>query len=170
MLGETWRHSGVHEELSRLTNLCLYASIFVNTFGLCIAKSKASKWVETWCRNGVEELHATALCNANIFLRSGHACTVKPGVATEFRHEKWQMSPDQMPPCIPCITYMHSTVFLRSGQACTLPPGVARESRNDQCQMSPNQMLPVQFTRTCSMTSLRHVLFPKHRFHRFRWF
>ena len=110
----------------------------------CIAKSKASKWVETWCRNGVEELHATALCNANIFLRSGHACTVKPGVATEFRHEKWQMSPNQMPPCIPCITYMHSTVFLRSGQACTLPPGVARESRNDQCQMSPNQMLPVQ--------------------------
>ena len=119
---------------------------------------------------GVEELHATALCNANIFLRSGHACTVKPGVATEFRHEKWQMSPDQMPPCIPCITYMYSTIFLRSGQAYTLPPGVTRESRNDQCQMSPNQMLPVQFTRTCSITSLRYVLFPKHRFHRFRWF
>ncbi len=74
-----------------------------------------------------------------------------------------------MSSCIPCITYTHPKVFLRSGQACTVRPGVAREFRNDQCQMSPNQMLPaqmlpcqMQFTRTCSMTSLEHVLFPKH--------
>ena len=55
-------------------------------------------------------------------------------------------------------TDMHSKVFLRSGQACTLPPGVARESRNDQCQYQ----YQMQFTRTCSRTSLRHVLFPEH--------
>ena len=53
---------------------------------------------------------------------------------------------------------LHSRIFLRSGQACTLPPGVARESRNDQCQYQ----YQMQFTRTCSMTSVRHVLFPEH--------
>ena len=137
----------------------------------CIAKARASQWVETWCRNGVEELHyrlglpshqssnlvtchlvtccpskmtCYRIMHRKIFLRSGHACTERPSVATEFRHEKWQMSPNQMPPCILCIMYVHSKVFLRSGQACTVRPGVAREFRSDQCQMSPNQIWPAQ--------------------------
>ena len=72
----------------------------------------------------------------------------------------------------PKVTYYPiktTCYFLRSGQACTVKPGVATEFRKTCIQEYFSGQgkhvlchLVSQFTRTCSMTSVRHVLFPEH--------
>ena len=141
MLGETWRHCGVHEELSRLTNLCLYASIFLSPR----QASELKPDVETTCHPKQPNQRLPSQISLGHILPNQNDVLLSQ-VRAGMYGETWCRSRVQ--------TDMHSKVFLRSGQACTLPPGVARESRNDQCQYQ----YQMQFTRTCSRTSLRHVL------------
>ena len=135
MLGETWRHSGVYLELSRLTNLCLYASMFVNIWTVLLSPRQASALkpdVETACQSN-QRSHTTQSKRRATFSGQG-------------RHVRWNLvsQPSSEKPAFKSISQVRASMYF----ATWCRKGV--------------QKWPMQFTITCSMTSVRHVLFPEH--------